>query len=174
MPNHEPQSSLVPENSGIVPIAFGRTASEWFRLGCAAMRNSQLRTATQMFEYALIVDPSYTRASNRCGKTYLEQELNTDAQRLFEHTLQYDPANEYALLMLGCMRAESRDYDAARNYFERVVRMNSESYIGWKNLATTYDRLGCLTRATLAHSERLRLQQSPPAIVREHTNPSIA
>ena len=171
MPHSGSQLESINENPANMPFALGRMAAEWFRLGCAAAKNSQPQHAMQMFEYALRVDPRFVQASNRRGKVLLEQQLRTDAETSFRYSLHLDPDNEYALLMLGCMHAETRDYEAARSYFEHVVRANNESHLGWKNLARVYDRLGCFTRSTLAHMEKNRIEGSGGARVPDRVHP---
>jgi len=84
-------------------------------------RMKKYDSAKKAFEKAAEIDPMWPEAGNSLAAVYLLQEKKKEAIDHFEETLAHNPKNPTAILVLGRLYEERKEYDKAIEVYENGV-----------------------------------------------------
>jgi tetratricopeptide (TPR) repeat protein len=177
-----PASYRVHELSGEifeVQDRFGDAAAEYrkaieanpnapdlhYRLGRAILLESHspdaLKQAAAEFQNELKISPEDSACEFQLGQIAQVQGAEKDAMPHFERALQLSPDFVQALIALGKIRTQMREYAAAIDLLSRATKLQPGNETAHYALLTAYRNAGQLAKASAEKATLDRLQKPP-------------
>jgi tetratricopeptide (TPR) repeat protein len=147
-------------------IAENPTAPDLhFRLGRAILLESHsaeaLKAAAAEFQSELKLNPEDSACEFQLGQIAQVQGATADAVPHLERALQSSPDFVQALIALGKIKTQTREYTAAIDLLSRAVKLQPDNETAHYALLTAYRDSGQLNKASLEKAELDRLQRAP-------------
>jgi len=115
-----------------------RNARFLTRLGILYYNLRRLDQAIATLERAVAIDAENPDATIYLANSFLVKGDQPQAERYFKKTLEITPHNIYAHNNLGFIYKRQRRYDEAAEHFKEAIRIGTESYLPYFNLASVY------------------------------------
>ena len=126
------ESQTVSATSLMAP----KDARKAFDRGQLALMKNKPADAAKDFENAVTRYPRYADAWLNLGKLRLDQHQPDRAQAAFLKAIEADPKIIQPYLELGLLAAGGRNWEDARKYLDRVIRLDAANYpIAWYTVA---------------------------------------
>jgi tetratricopeptide (TPR) repeat protein len=103
------------------------TAEEYFSLGMAYFELGKFEEAEKWLNRARAADRTQTASDYNLGRIAFDAGRYEDAAKHFEAVLKRDPQNVMALKAAAYTRIKTGDFDAAGEYYQRVLALVPES-----------------------------------------------
>lgn len=117
------------------------------RLGYLQLQQGNRDAGIASYEKAAQLNPSDCESLNDLGLAYLELERVPDAERVFKWCLATGEEYAGAYNGMGLVSVRKNDLVAARDHFEKAVRLDPELWEAQLNLGRAYKMLGDNKRA---------------------------
>ena len=143
------RKGLEPENKGYKQLK-SRTARNFTFLGDILKSRDHFQAAT--IEYKKALDDSSTHSPvlyNKLAGTYMQTHKYQEAETLLKESLAFFPNFHTTLTNLGELYFSNQDYQTARVYFEKAVRINPFNPFVHMRLIHAYGRLGLIKEKEL-------------------------
>ncbi len=136
------RKGLEPENKGYKALG-SRKARDLTYLGDILKSRDHYKAA--IIEYQKALDESSSHSPvlfNKLAGTYLQTQRYSEAEDLLKESLEFFPNFHTSLANMGEVYFSNREYEAARVYFEKAVRINPFNPFVHMRLIHVYDKLG--------------------------------
>jgi serine/threonine protein kinase len=147
--------------------AIDLAPNEWRwheKLGSLYRLMGQFEKAGQEFETAVRLSPDNPKELGRLAGIYLQQSRYEDARKTFEKAIVEDPQYRFYSGLGATLMLEGKYADAARAFREALNR-NSQSYIAWANLGSSYSWApGEKSNAADAYKQAIQRAQAELAV----------
>jgi tetratricopeptide (TPR) repeat protein len=143
------RKGLEPENKEYKQLKT-RTARNLTFLGDILKSRDHFKAAT--IEYKKALDESSTHSPvlyNKLAGTYMQTHKYQEAETLLKESLAFFPNFHTTLTNLGELYFSNQEYQTARVYFEKAVRINPFNPFVHMRLIHAYDRLGLVKEKEL-------------------------
>jgi tetratricopeptide (TPR) repeat protein len=117
----------------------------WMNLGICAAHDGQYKIAQKHFSIATDLNSSSFEVWANKGHVHQELAEFLDANNCYLKALELNPKHEDALIGLGNLLNEQKNYQDALKYFDAVIFINPENYLAKWNKALSLLRLGNFT-----------------------------
>ncbi|MBI4850929.1 MAG: tetratricopeptide repeat protein [Acidobacteria bacterium] len=98
-------------------------------LGLLLSSNDNSQQAIRLLEKAILLDPENVELNFFLGEYFFCKEKLILAQHYLEHTLKYDTRHYLALLMLGVLSGDNGNFDQAKNYLLKALKIKKDSFL---------------------------------------------
>ncbi len=139
--------------------------SAHYNLGLCLERESKFEEAAHAFETAVSIDPKRWQAQLSRGLCLLQLGKPGPALECFKASLKERPRQDRALFgMTVALQAlagaalSRADYSAAVELCSELVKVSTDHYQGWFNLALSYEKTGRLEEACGSYREAVRIR----------------
>lgn len=120
-----------------------RKARDLTYLGDILKSRDHFKAAIVEYQKALVVSDSHSPVLfNKLAGTYLQTQKYNEAEDLLKKSLSFFPDFHTSLVNMGEVSFSNRDYETARVYFEKAVRINPFNPFVHMRLIHVYDKLG--------------------------------
>jgi len=110
-------------------------------LGLVLVRQGKYGEASEVFETAAAAAPRVALPLTNLGMTYLQMGRRKDAIDACLRSLRRAP-NAFALLNLGDLSFEDKDYAKALDYYTKASDLEPNNHLCWRNIADCHAMLG--------------------------------
>jgi len=128
-----------------------------FALGIAATNLAQLDKANTHYREAIRLKPDYIDAIYNLGLLLTRRNKGDQALTLFRQVVRLDPAHQGGWLSIGNQAMEEGQWEDARQYLQRLLSINSQSYEAYYNLGVLAQRQHLLAEALAQYDQALAL-----------------
>jgi len=141
------------------------------RLGMLNYNTKKLDAAIDVLKRSLVIDGENADAAIYLANSYLLKGDQSQAENYFSKTLEIMPHNIHAHNNLGFIYKGQGKYDEAAEHFKHAIRIGTESYMPFFNLASVYALSGDTEKA-LKWLRRGRRYMSKRVVesIREHVD----
>ena len=121
--------------------------------------------AEEALQKAIELDPNFTAAYELLVSVYVAENRLPEAITRLKAELEKDPNNPRPLLLTGIIYEHMKDYQKARDSYEKVISLSPDSILGLNNLAYLYaERLNRLDKAYELAQKARTLQPADPMV----------
>ena len=141
------------------------------RLGQANYNMTRLDQGIAALERSVAIDAENPDATIYLANSFLLKGDQSEAERYLKKTLDITPHNTYAHNNLGFIYKSQRRFDEAAEHFKEAIRIGTDSYLPYFNLASVYALKGD-TENALKWLERGRRYMSKEVVesIRGHAD----
>jgi tetratricopeptide (TPR) repeat protein len=119
-------------------IPSGMSADDLNDAGMAALKNQNLRAATELFKKVVELEPKHKDAWNNLGRAYLALGKYDDAIASFGKQIEINPFDEFAYNNLGLAYQSQQKYDPAVAAYKKQLEVNPLDQFAHGNLGSLY------------------------------------
>ena len=119
-------------------IPSGMSADDLNDAGLAALKNQNLRAATELFKKVVELEPKHKDAWNNLGRSYLALGKYDDAIASFNKQIEINPFDEFAYNNLGLAYQSQQNYDPAIAAYKKQLEVNPLDQFAHGNLGSLY------------------------------------
>jgi len=119
-------------------IPSGMSADDLNDAGMAALKNQNLRAATELFKKVVELEPKHKDAWNNLGRSYLALGKYDDAVASFNKQIEINPFDEFAYNNLGLAYQSQQKYDPAIAAYKKQLEVNPLDQFAHGNLGSLY------------------------------------
>jgi tetratricopeptide (TPR) repeat protein len=124
-------------------IKAGNAYFEAFRFAVNAEKAAKMgEKAREFFQKVIEADPKALDIKTKMGVTFTATNNPMQGIALIREVLEKDPNNEFALLNLGMLSMQSKQYDKAVGRFEQILKLNPKNEEAMFYLSECYINLG--------------------------------
>ena len=119
-------------------IPSGMSADDLNDAGMAALKNQNLRAATELFRKVVELEPKHKDAWNNLGRSYLALGKYDDAIASFNKQIEINPFDEFAYNNVGLAYQSQQKYDQAITAYKKQLEVNPLDQFAHGNLGSLY------------------------------------
>src|SRR5437868_2031184 len=119
-------------------IPSGMSADDLHDAGMAALKNQNLRAATELFKKVVELEPKHKDAWNNLGRAYLALGKYPAAIASFNKQIEINPFDEFAYNNLGLAYQSQQKYDQAIAAYKKQLEVNPLDQFAHGNLGSLY------------------------------------
>jgi len=119
-------------------IPSGMSADDLNDAGMAALKNQNLRAATELFKKVVELEPKHKDAWNNLGRSYLALGKYDAAVASFNKQIEINPFDEFAYNNLGLAYQSEQKYDPAIVAYRKQLEVNPLDQFAHGNLGALY------------------------------------
>jgi len=151
------------QRTGALVKMMPDSSAAYVLLGRVAAAQGETEQAEAAWTKAGELEPADGRIHQLLAQLYLSSGRSEQAIAKLNESLVRDPNDQKALLMLAMIYNQKMDYGQARDFYERLLKLNPGSGLSLNNLAYLYsEHLNDRNRAlSLAQEARRRYPQDP-------------
>ena len=113
----------------------------WYCLGSICCKNEELDEAIESFDYAVVINEQYLPAQFNLGSIYLIKDENEKAINCFKSILEINPDDIFALCNMANAFKNSKNWQVAREYFKKALKVDASYSDAWHGLGLTYQEM---------------------------------
>jgi tetratricopeptide (TPR) repeat protein len=129
--------------------------------GAGLFAEGNLKRGIRYFEKALMLDPSNSHLAFFIGEHFFRFNKPAMARVYLERTVEKEPANYLALLMLGVICGDDGDLGSAKLHLSRALRIEKNSFTAHYGLGRIFVSEGNLREAIKHLKRALQLKPTP-------------
>jgi tetratricopeptide (TPR) repeat protein len=150
------------------PVVLSKIAEAYISIAGKDMNSDLLKQAVDMLKHAIALDPKSSTYHLDLGDAYLAQNPTDGSKSIDEYNLaqSLDPKNVNALLRLGQLWKNARDFKSSYDYFLKATKLDSTFAPAYREQAEMLKDAGRFDEAISAYKKYLQLNNSLSARAR--------